>query len=297
MRLVFAKLLQGWRRRWWRTDPAALARFEGLRPVVVVTGGSEGIGLALARQFAAAGSDVMLVARRLGPLEEAAAGIRNQFKVEAIALPADVTAEDAILTIEAALAAQGVYADVLVNSAGMGLAGSFLDHSQEDVLRLVDLNVRALTRLTRHFLEPMRTRGRGGILNLASIGAYAPGPNQAVYYASKAYVMSLSEAIAAETAGQGVRVSALAPGPVNTHFHARMGAETAFYRALLAPSSPQAVARAGYLGFTLGWRVIVPGVLNPFIALAMRILPHRILIPIVALLLKPRGRPKSDVRG
>jgi short-subunit dehydrogenase len=143
----------------------------------------------------------------------------------------------------------------------------------------------------------MRTRGRGGILNIASIGAYAPGPNQAVYYASKAYVMSLSEAIAAETAGQGVRVSALAPGPVNTRFHARMGAQYAGYRAVVAPSSPNAVARAGYLGFSLGWRVIVPGLLNPFLAVAMRVLPHRLVIPIIAILLKPRGRPKADVGG
>jgi uncharacterized protein len=264
--------------------------------VVVVTGGSEGIGLALARQFASAGNDVMLVARRPGPLEEAAASIRRQFKVQAFIAPVDITAGTAIETLDAALSANSAYADVLVNSAGTGLAGRFLDHSQEDVLRLVDVNMRALTRLMRHFLEPMRMRGRGGILNIASIGAYSPGPNQAVYYASKAYMLSLSEAVAAETAGQGVRVCALAPGPVNTRFHERMGTERALYR-LLLPSSPTSVARAGYLGFTLGWRVIIPGVLNPFLALAMRVLPHRIVIPILAQLLKPRGRLKNDVRG
>src|SRR6185295_19609529 len=129
----------------------------------------------------------------------------------------------------------------------------------------------------------------GGVLNVASIGSYAPGPYQAVYYASKAYVLSLSEAVAAETAGEGVRVSALAPGPVNTGFHRKMGSERAFYRYLVLPASPESVAAAGYRGFAFGWRVIVPGILNPALAVAMRILPHRIVIPIIGRLLKQRG--------
>ncbi len=282
--------LQAWRRRWWRPDPQALAAYAGLKPMVVVTGGSEGIGLALARRFAAAGNDLVLVARRLEPLREAADRIRAEFKVEAVAVPVDVTSPGAIPTIEAALAAQRAYADVLVNSAGIGLAGPFHDQAPEAIMQLIDLNVRALTALSRHFLAGMRVRGRGGILNLASLGGYAPGPNQAVYYASKAYVLSFSEAVAAEVAGEGVRISALAPGPVNTRFHARMGAEQALYRYLVMPSSPEGVARAGYRGFALGWRVIVPGLFNPFLALAMRILPHRIVIPIVGVLLKQRGR-------
>ena len=290
-------LLQAWRRRWWRPDREALAACAGLKPMVVVTGGSEGIGYALARRFAAAGNDLILVARRPQPLEEAADRIRAEFKVEAVAVPADVTSPGAIAAIEAALAAQRAYADVLVNSAGMGLAGPFLDQAPEAIMQLLDLNVRALTTLSRHFLAGMRIRGRGGILNLASLGGYAPGPYQAVYYASKAYVLSFSEAIAAETAGEGVRISVLAPGPVDTGFHARMGAEKSFYRQFAIAASPEGVARAGYLGFALGWRVIVPGIFTPFLALALRILPHRIVIPIVGMLLKLRGRNASNVRG
>jgi short-subunit dehydrogenase len=282
-------LIQAWRRRWWRADPAALAAYEGLEPMTVVTGASEGIGYALARRFAAAGHDLILVARRPELLHQAADRIRVDFGVEAVVVPADVTTPQAIPAIEAALAQHRAYADVLVNSAGTGLAGPFLSHSPEAVLRLVDLNVRALTELMRHFLPGMRTRGRGGILNLASLGGYVPGPYQAAYYASKAYVLSLSEAVAAETAGEGVRISALAPGPVNTGFHRKMGSETALYRYLVLPASAEAVANAGYRGFAFGWRVIVPGILNPVLALAMRILPHRIVIPIVGWLLKPRG--------
>ena len=283
-------LVLAWRRRWWRRDPAALAAFEGLRPVTIVTGGSEGIGFELARRFASAGSDVMLVARRLEPLEQAAVQIRAETKADVSVLPLDVTVPDAAAQIEAALASHGAYADVLVNNAGIGLAGPFHAHAAGDVLRLVDLNVRALTLLTHHFLPGMRVRGRGGILNLASIGGFAPGPNQAAYYASKAYVLSLTEAIAAETAGEGVRVCALAPGPVNTRWHEKAGAQSAFYRSFVPPASARSVAWAGYLGFVLGLRVTIPGLVNPFMALAMRIMPHRIVIPIIGVLLRPRKR-------
>src|SRR5262245_3997867 len=281
-------LLQAWRRRHWRPDRAALAAYEGLKPMVVVTGASEGIGYALARRFAAAGNDLIVVARRPQPLEEAATRIRAEFHVEAIAVPVDITQPQATGAIEAALADHHGFADVLINNAGMGLAGAFINQPPQAMLRLLDLNVHALTRLMRHFLPGMRVRGRGGILNLASLGGYVPGPYQAVYYASKAYVLALSEAVAAETAGEGVRVSALAPGPVSTDFHRRMGSERSFYRYLVLPASAERVAAAGFHGFALGWRVIIPGILNPALALAVRILPHRIVIAIVALLLKPR---------
>jgi short-subunit dehydrogenase len=287
-------LFEAWRRRWWRPDREALAVFSGLRPMVVVTGGSEGIGCELARRFAKDGHGVMLVARRAEPLEQAAARIRGAFKVEAVAVPADVTAPGAIATIDAALAAHGAYADVLVNSAGIGLAGAFHANSPDDLIRLIDLNVRALTQLTRHYLPGMRLRGRGGILNLASLGGYTPGPYQAAYYASKAYVISLTEAIAVETAGEGVRVCVLAPGPVDTAWHERAGAETALYRSLVPPASAASVARAGYLGYLLGLRVVVPGLLNPFLALALKLMPHRLMVPFIAWLLKPRATRRTD---
>jgi hypothetical protein len=286
---VIDTILGPWRRRWWRADPAALAAFAGLRPMVVVTGASDGIGLALARRFAKAKHDVMLIARREPELEQAASDIRAKFKVEAVTLPLDLTAADAIARIEERLAGQGAYADVLVNSAGIGLAGPFLEQTPEAIDELVRLNVGALTSLTRHFLAGMRARGRGGILNLASVGSYVPGPYQAAYYASKAYVLSFSEALAQETAGEGVRVCALAPGTVDTRFHERMRGNKAFNVWLLPLSTPEHVAALGYLAFTLGWRVMVPGVVAPFLALASRLTPHRILVPIVGWLLKPRG--------
>ena len=195
-----------------------------LRPMTVVTGASQGIGLALARHFARCRHDLLLIARRPEPLEQAAAGIRAECKVEVATLPLDITAPDAIARIEAALAQHGTYADVLVNSAGMGLAGPVSRAiPRTRFTSLWTSTCALLPSPTRHFLAGMRMRGRGGILNLASLGGYAPGPYQAAYYASKAYVISLSEALAAETAGQGVRVCALAPGPVHTvsRAHAR----------------------------------------------------------------------------
>jgi short-subunit dehydrogenase len=285
---VLQRALQSWRRRWWRPNSAALAAYTGLRPLVVVTGGSEGIGLELARQFALHGHDLLLIARRQELLDQAATRIRAETGVDVFVLPLDLTTPGMLAAIDAALASHRAFADVVVNNAGIGFAGPFRAQLPEDIDGLVNLNIAALTKLMRHFLPDMRVRGQGGILNVASLGGFIPGPNQAAYYASKAYVLSLTEAVAAETAGEGVRICALAPGPVNTRWHEKAGSENSFYRKFLPPSSAQAAARAGYRGFQLGWRLTVPGLVNPFLAVAMRILPHRIVIPIVGVLLQQR---------
>lgn len=278
---------QAWRRRHWRADPTRLAAFVGLKPIVVVTGGSDGIGRALASRFAAAGDEVLIIGRDTARLSEAAAAMASGGRaIHTLAL--DVTAATATAELDARLAALGGYCDVLVNSAGMGLAGDFgmLDAAALD--RLTSLNVAALTRLTRHVLPDMLLRGRGGVLNLSSLGGYAPGPWQAAYYASKAYALSLSEAVAHEVAGHGVTITAVCPGPVETQFHARMRGETGLYLRLMPVLTAEAVARSAHRGFRSGRRVIVPGVVAKLMMPAMRILPHGLLLPVVALLLKPR---------
>jgi uncharacterized protein len=284
-----------WIARYAEPSPAALAAVAGLKPVVVVTGASRGIGLALARRFAKARHDVALIARNLGPLNEAAAAIGRDFSVQAMAIAIDITHPDAPLTIDARLAERGHYADILVNCAGIGLAGPFESHDEAAVMHLIDLNVTALTRLMHHALPSMLARARGGILNVASLGGLVPGPYQAAYYASKAYVISLTEAVASETAGRGVRFTALAPGPVDTGFHAAMGAEFSFYRQLILPLSAEGTANAAYRGYVLGCRLVVPGLINKVLALALRILPHTLLLPLVGWLLR-RGeqRPWRD---
>lgn len=292
---MFSDLLSSWRHRHWRADPQALAAFTGLRPLVMITGGSEGIGFALAERFASASNDLMLVARTEATLKAAAETIRATYRVRVDTVVADVASDAAIEEIDAGLKAAGAYADVLVNCAGMGLSGRFAHLEEGPLLRLLDLNVRALSRLSLHFLKGMVARGRGGILNLASVGSYAPGPHQAAYYASKAYVLSLSEVLAFECRGMGVHVCALAPGPVRTRFHERMGAGRAVYRMLMpfSLSAPSHVAWIGYMGFTLGLRVVVPGPINLLGVAIMRLLPHRLLLPMVAFLLRPWRREKS----
>lgn len=284
---LFVRPFDIWRRRRWRADPQRLAAFAGRQPIVLITGGSDGIGLALARRFARDGLALVLVARDEQKLARAASLLESHARV--ILIAKDLTEPDAIDVIDACLAREQVFIDVLINAAGVGIAGPFAELTAAALTQLVDLNVRVVTLLTRHFLPGMLVRGRGGILNVASLGAYAPGPYQAAYYATKAYVVALTEAIATEAAGQGVRISALLPGPVATEFHKRMGSESGLYLKFLPVQSVDAVARAAVWRFRLGQRVIIPGLLNPLMALAMRLVPHRLLLPIIGFLLKPRG--------
>lgn len=282
-------LVDGWRRRGWRLDPEALAALPRGAPATVVTGGSEGIGFELARCFARDGHTIVLVARSQDLLAQSAAAITAEFDVQALALVLDVTAPDAASRIEQFVAGHGLYVDVLVNSAGMGASGPFIDARPDEIENLMALNVQALTRLTRAVLPDMRLRGRGGILNVGSLGGFAPGPYQAAYYASKAYVLSLTEAVAHEARGQGVRISVAMPGPVDTAFHSRMNAESALYRLLIPAPSAERVARSAYRGYLWGRTVAPTGLVTQVTALAMRFAPHIITVPMIAILLKPRG--------
>lgn len=259
------------------------------RPAVIVTGASGGIGQAIAGRFLAAGHPLLLIARdasRLAATAEAMRAVAKGLPVHALAL--DVTTADAAERIDAALAAAGLAPAVLVNNAAIGLGGPLLDQDGGDIERLIALNITALTRLTRHFARRMRDDGSGSIINVASLGGYTPGPNQAAYYASKAYVLSLSEALAQELAATDVHVMVVAPGPVPTGIHASMGADRALYRVLLPAMSPAAIARSTYLGYRLGRRVVVPGFHNQLTAWMLRVLPHRLTSPLIGMLLEPR---------
>ncbi|HXF54016.1 MAG TPA: SDR family oxidoreductase [Hyphomicrobiaceae bacterium] len=282
-------MLDWWLRRYWAADPARLETALRGKPVALISGASEGIGLALAHRFAAAGHNVVLVARRAELLEKIAAEIASSYGVEATALPLDLALPDAVERIAAALAERQLYVDVLVNNAGLGLAGPFLDHDPAEIDRLLNVNVKVATALMRRFLPDMCVRGRGGVLNVSSLGGYTPGPYQATYYASRGYLIALTRAVGFETRGQGVRVAVVAPGPVNTRFHSRMGADNSLYRWLIPPGTPEGVARAAVRGFRWGKRVIMPGLLTWPMALAMHLTPAVILVPVMGLLLQQRG--------
>lgn len=279
-----------WVGRHARPDASAVAAAAGKRPAVVVTGASRGIGFAIARRFAAGGHIVVLVAREKEPLEEAAQSVRAASGAQAIGVALDVTDAQFPERLEGELTRHGLFLDGLVNNAGLGLAGRFEDAAPEALESMIALNITALTRLCRHALEPMLARGQGFILNVASLGAFVPGPYQAAYYASKSYVVSLTEAMAEEAAGRGVRIAVVAPGPVATGFHAAMGASGALYAKFLPHMTPETVARSACRGLVLGRRVIVPGLAGPILAYAVRVLPRPISRPLMAILLKPRAR-------
>ncbi len=275
-----------WLRRYWTPGPQT-AMFGLQRPLVVITGGSEGIGLALAREFAEAGHDLLLVARN-GENLASAAKTFDTARRTIDTLAADLATSQGCAAVEAELARLNAYCDILVNNAATGLSGPFTEQPLAELTGLADLNMRAVTDLTRRYLPGMISRGRGGVLNVASLGGLVPGPNQAAYYASKAYVISLTRALAHECAGQGVRISAMLPGPVATPFHARMNAEHSYYLGLLGVMSPEQVARIGFRGFQRGRTLIFPGVLNHLNGVALRVIPSSFMVPVMGWLLKRR---------
>jgi short-subunit dehydrogenase len=228
----------------------------------VITGASSGIGLDLARCFAADGDGLVLVARRRDRLEALATELASRHGVPTRALPVDLEDPAAPENLKRALDADGIVPHTLVNNAGFGLLGSFATLPAERQLAMVQVNVAALTALSRVFLPGLIERRRGGILNLASMAAFQAGPKMAVYYASKAYVLSLSEALHEEAKPFGVTVTALCPGPVATEFAGLAGLEQSRLFRMLRPMSSTEVARAGFEGYRAGKAIVVPGRLN-----------------------------------
>src|SRR5882724_4268317 len=185
---------------------------------VLITGASSGIGLELAKCFAADGCKLVLVARNTDALEKLAEELRRKNKIEAIVLTADLSLPETPRRIFQELSAQKISVDVLVNNAGFGLHDAFAKLPLQRQLEIIQVNVTALTELTGLFLPGMIERKRGGILNVASVAGFLPGPNMAVYYASKAFVLSFTEALAEELAEAGVTISAFCPGATESNF-------------------------------------------------------------------------------
>ena len=235
----------------------------------LITGASAGIGRELARQFAAEKSNLVLVARRRERLEELAADLRRQHGIQVHVVAADLGQPDAPQAIVDTLAGDELTIDVLVNNAGFGILGPVAELDLSRQLEMVQVNVAALTHLTRLLLPGMLQRRRGGVLNVASTAGFQAGPFMAVYYATKAYVISFSEALADEVASSGVAVSCLCPGPTATEFAAtaKMGSALMFR---LQTMTAQEVAQAGYRGFRRGKLLIVPGWLNYLGSMSIR---------------------------
>jgi uncharacterized protein len=250
-----------------------------MKPVVLITGASSGIGTALAKVFAAHGHELALVARRGDRLEALADEIAATGRPRPTVFTADLERRDGASAIAAELSSRGLEPAIVVNNAGFGLRGEAATLSRDEQLAMIDLNVRALTELSLMFVDSV-VRHRGGILNVASLAAFLPGPGMAVYYASKAYVLSFSEALHREWSGRGVRVTVLCPGPVPTEFQARAGLSLPAAARMLELSAER-VAQIGYDAFMAGQRVVIAGIGNRLAVSLMRLVPHALLLRLV----------------
>ncbi|MBV9925719.1 MAG: SDR family oxidoreductase [Acidobacteria bacterium] len=246
----------------------------------LVTGASGGIGEELARLFAADGHDLVLVARSREKLERLAEELQGKHGVSARVLVSDLARPESPREIFEGLGADGVRVDALVNNAGFGSYGPFAETDLKSELDLLQVNVVALTHLSKLFLPGMVARRRGYLMNVASTAAFQPGPLMAVYYASKAYVLSLSEALANECAGTGVVVSALCPGPTETGFVAAAGMEQSKLFDLGAMTARD-VAAAGYRGLLAGKTIVIPGLRNSLVARSIGFLPRGLVTKVV----------------
>lgn len=251
-----------------------------IRRLALITGASEGIGAELARIMSAAGHDLALVARRNDRLDALADEIAARGAIRPLTIALDLAQPQAIDELLAALVDADCEVDILVNNAGYGLHGPAQKLNRAEQIGMIDLNIRALTDLTLRLL-PHITAVRGRILQVASTAAFLPGPNMAIYYATKAYVLSFGEALAQELKGSGVTVSVLCPGPTQTGFQARAGLDATLFK-MLRPMDARTVAQAGYAGMMAGERIILPGALNKASAFVARLSPRGLLLPIVA---------------
>lgn len=254
---------------------------------VLITGASSGIGEALAERFAADRYNLVLAARGVAKLQALGARLSAKYGIEARVIGADLEAPGGAQALFDDIRRQGVSVDALVNNAGFGLVGPFKELGLDDQLRMMQLNMTALVALTRLFIPDIVAR-KGGVLNVASTAAFQPGPTMAIYFATKAFVLSFSEAIAEELSRDGVTVTALCPGPTSTGFSGRAGADDTAMFKRLRPMQAETVADIGYSAFRRGQRVVIAGTLNWLMAQSIRFTPRR-LVTMVAMRLTQRA--------
>jgi len=250
------------------------------KSVALITGASRGIGLELAKECAKHSHDVVLVARHQDALEAAAGQIEGKYGVRAIVVPADLSDTAAPSEIFSAMIAQQIEVHMLINNAGFGLGGEFLETNIEREIDMIQVNITALTQLTKLFTAPMVKRRSGRIMNVASTAAFQPGPLMAVYYATKAYVLSFSEAIGEELRNTGVTVTALCPGATATDFAETAQISNSRLFQKLGVANPADIARYGYKAMMRGERVAIPGWRDKLMIQSERFAPRRLVTAI-----------------
>jgi short-subunit dehydrogenase len=277
----------------WRDEPTRDLYFERqhmkANTTALITGASGGIGYELAKLFAHDHYNLVLVARSADKLTQFADELQRQFSITAKPVPLDLTDGPAPQFLLDQLKRENIPIDVLVNNAAYGILGEFSKVPLEENLGQIQLNITALTHMTRLFLPPMLERGAGRIMNVASTAGFQPGPLMAVYYASKAYVISFSEALANELSGTGVTVTCLCPGPTDTGFQGRAGTEnTALFKAL-PPMDAKTVARDGYRGLVAGKTLVISGLRNRLLMESLRVSPRKLVTAISRKILDQKG--------
>jgi short-subunit dehydrogenase len=243
----------------------------------LVTGASGGIGYELAKLFARDHYDLVLVARSAGKLNQIAADLQGQFGVTVKTVALDLAAAPAPQFLFDQLQREGVAIDILVNNAGFGAFGELASMPQEEILGQIDLNITALTHLTRLFLPAMLAQRNGKIMNVASTAAFQPGPLMAVYYATKAYVLSFTEALANEVAGSGVSVTCFCPGATDTGFAKRAAVQNSRLFKKVGAMNVEAVAQDGYRGLMAGRTLVISGAKNWLVAESVRFAPRKLV--------------------
>jgi uncharacterized protein len=253
----------------------------------IVTGASSGIGYEMARLLAASGHSLVLVARSADKLQALAEAMQREHRVDTLIVAVDLGAQGAADSVVHRVREAGITPEILINNAGFGLYGLHAETSLDQEQAMIDLNITALTRLTKHFLPGMLKAKRGRIVNLASTASFQPGPYMAVYYATKAYVLYYSEALAEELKGSGVTVTALCPGPTASGFQdAAAMHDSALVKGKRMPTSRE-VAEYGVRAMKRGQRVAIHGGMNWWLAQSIRFTPRSMVTWLVAKLSRP----------
>jgi short-subunit dehydrogenase len=248
-----------------------------MKTTALITGGSTGIGYELAREFAAHGHDLVLVARHRDALEAAAGKIEGKYGVKVTTFALDLTDPGVPQQLFDATEGAGTQIDFLVNNAGFGLGGEFADTDLSVELDMIQVNVTSLVHLTKLFLQPMLKRRQGRILNVASTAAFQPGPLHSIYYSTKAFVLSFSQAIDEELRNSGVSVTVLCPGPTATNFFERASTTKSRLFNQTMKASAESVAKYGFEAMMRGQRVAIPGMANKAMVQAERFIPRAVV--------------------
>jgi hypothetical protein len=255
---------------------------------VLITGASEGLGREFAGIFARDGYPLVLVARNKTRLDALAKELITTHRIDVRTISVDLSLPAAAEELKTAIDGQKIAIEILVNNAGFGVHGLFPRTDWKATEDMLNLNMITLTHLTRLFLPEMLRRGHGKILNVASTAAFQPGPFMACYFASKAYVLSFTEALAEELRGTGVTVTAFCPGPTQTQFQKRSNTENIRENAFAMKAAP--AAEAAYRGLLRSKRLVIPGFTNKLLAILVRLFPRKLVIRVMRFL-EENGSP------